>query len=41
VFGGWTGACTGTGPCVVTMTQQRSVGATFTLNSKKRGVRPR
>lgn len=41
VFGGWSGACSGTGPCVVTMTQQRSVGATFTLNPKKRGVRPR
>ncbi|HYD40498.1 MAG TPA: cellulase family glycosylhydrolase [Anaeromyxobacter sp.] len=28
-FAGWSGACTGTGPCVVTMTANRSVGATF------------
>jgi len=28
-FGGWTGACTGTGSCVVSMTQARSVTATF------------
>ena len=26
----WSGACTGTGPCVVTMTQPLSVGAVFT-----------
>ena len=26
----WSGACSGTGPCVVTMTQNLSVGATFT-----------
>jgi uncharacterized repeat protein (TIGR02543 family) len=32
-FGGWTGACTGTGTnvCSVTMTQARTVGATFTI----------
>ena len=30
-FGGWTGACTGTGACSVTMTQARNVGATFTI----------
>ena len=30
-FGGWTGACTGTGACSVTMTQARTVGATFTI----------
>ena len=29
-FSGWSGACSGTGPCVVTMTQNLSVGATFT-----------
>ncbi|MBL9018756.1 MAG: hypothetical protein JNL83_31510, partial [Myxococcales bacterium] len=31
-FTGWSGACTGTGPCMVTMTQARSVTATFTLD---------
>jgi len=31
-FTGWSGACTGTGPCTVTMTQARSVTATFTLD---------
>jgi hypothetical protein len=29
-FAGWTGACSGTGPCTVTIDQARSVGATFT-----------
>ena len=29
-FSGWNGACSGTGSCVVTMTQDLSVGATFT-----------
>ena len=29
-FGSWTGACTGTGACSVTMTAARTVGATFT-----------
>lgn len=29
-FAGWGGACTGTGPCTLTMTQARSVTATFT-----------
>ncbi|MFZ9887573.1 MAG: InlB B-repeat-containing protein, partial [Myxococcota bacterium] len=28
-FAGWTGACTGTGPCVVTMDAAKSVTATF------------
>ena len=28
-FGGWSGACTGTGTCTVSMTQARSVTATF------------
>jgi hypothetical protein len=30
-FAGWTGACDGLGPCVVTMSAQRNVWATFTL----------
>ena len=29
VFGGWSGACLGTGPCTVTMTQPLSVDAIF------------
>jgi len=29
-FAGWSGACTGTGPCMVTMTENLSVAATFT-----------
>ncbi|HEX7679003.1 MAG TPA: Ig-like domain-containing protein, partial [Thermoanaerobaculia bacterium] len=29
-FTGWSGACSGTGPCAVSMTQQRNVTATFT-----------
>lgn len=29
-FGGWTGACSGFGACAVTMTQARTVGASFT-----------
>jgi hypothetical protein len=33
VFDGWSGACTGTGSCVVTMDQARSVTATFTLQT--------
>ena len=32
-FGGWGGACTGTATCVVSMTQARSVSATFTQNA--------
>ena len=30
-FTGWSGACAGTGTCIVTMTASRSVAATFTL----------
>jgi hypothetical protein len=30
-FAGWTGACTGTGACAVTMSTARSVTATFTV----------
>ena len=32
-FAGWSGACTGTAVCTVTMTAARSVTATFTLNT--------
>jgi uncharacterized repeat protein (TIGR02543 family) len=32
-FTGWSGACSGTTPCVVTMDQARSAVATFTLNT--------
>ncbi len=32
-FAGWTGACTGTGTCTVTMNAARSVTATFTKTS--------
>ncbi|MEM7253762.1 MAG: hypothetical protein AAF493_20275 [Pseudomonadota bacterium] len=31
-FTGWTGGCTGTGSCVVTMTSAQSVGATFDVD---------
>src|SRR5678815_3980623 len=31
-FSGWSGACSGTGACVVAMTQAQSVTASFTLN---------
>jgi hypothetical protein len=31
VFTGWSGACTGTGPCAVTMDQPRAVTATFVI----------
>jgi uncharacterized repeat protein (TIGR02543 family) len=31
-FMGWSGACSGTGACMVTMTTARSVTATFTIN---------
>ena len=30
VFSGWSGACTGSGACSVTMTGDQTVGATFT-----------
>jgi pullulanase len=32
-FAGWSGACGGVGECTVTMTEAKSVTATFTLNS--------
>jgi len=32
-FSGWSGACTGTGTCVVTMSSAQSVTASFTLKS--------
>jgi|GEM_PF-416641 len=31
-FGGWSGACVGTGSCIVTMTAERSVSAAFTAS---------
>jgi hypothetical protein len=34
-FAGWSGACTGTGPCVLNMDQDRAVTATFTLVPKQ------
>src|SRR5262249_17975718 len=33
-FTGWSGACTGTGPCVVTMDAAKSVTATFALDPR-------
>jgi hypothetical protein len=33
VFAGWTGACTGSGACVVTMDMARSVTATFNIQT--------
>ncbi len=38
-FAGWSGACTGTGTCTVTMNQARSVTATFTLVQETLSVR--
>lgn len=32
-FSGWSGACSGTGACTVSMTGSRSVGASFTINT--------
>ena len=37
-FAGWTGACTGTGACIVSMTTARNVAATFTLNTSTLSV---
>ena len=31
IFGGWSGACSGTGPCVVNVVAAQSVTATFTI----------
>ncbi|WP_447971147.1 fibronectin type III domain-containing protein [Nitrospira sp. M1] len=36
-FTEWNGSCTGTGECLVTMTTDRSVGATFTHKNKGKG----
>ena len=33
-FGGWTGACSGTGTCTLTMDQTRNVNATFVLETR-------
>jgi uncharacterized repeat protein (TIGR01451 family)/uncharacterized repeat protein (TIGR02543 family) len=38
-FAGWSGACTGTGTCTVTMDANKSVTATFTLNNASIGNR--
>ena len=38
-FAGWSGACTGTGTCAVTMNQARSVTATFTALPESLSVR--
>ena len=38
-FTGWTGACTGTGPCTVTMTEARSVLAAFFDPANPQGVK--
>ena len=37
-FGGWSGACSGTGTCVLAMTADRSVTATFTARCTVPGV---
>ncbi|HEX5376701.1 MAG TPA: hypothetical protein VFW48_11150 [Solirubrobacterales bacterium] len=38
VFGGWTGACSGTGACVVTLSEAETVGAAFApIESKPTG----
>jgi hypothetical protein len=39
-FAGWSGACTGTGACSVTMTAARAVGATFTIQRHTLTVTP-
>lgn len=38
-FGGWTGGCTGTGSCVVTMAGAKTVQATFSLSTISLTVR--
>jgi hypothetical protein len=35
IFTGWSGACTGTGDCVVTLDAAKAVTATFTLEEIK------
>lgn len=35
VFAGWTGACSGTGPCSVTLDSPKSVGGSFTAPATK------
>jgi hypothetical protein len=37
VFTGWTGACSGAGPCTVTLSESREVGATFTVKPNSPG----
>jgi subtilase family serine protease len=41
LFSGWSGACSGTGACSVTMSQARSVTATFTLKPAPACVVPK
>ena len=38
VFAGWSGACTGTGACVVTMDRARAVTATFVTSANSHAV---
>jgi hypothetical protein len=40
IFAGWNGACTGTGPCTVTMTQAATVNAVFSEPLQFVGVTP-
>jgi hypothetical protein len=40
-FAGWSGACSGTGTCSVTMSQARSVTATFTSTVKAACIVPK
>lgn len=35
-FSGWSGACTGTGQCVVDMSQERTVNVSFTTPTARR-----
>ena len=39
-FTGWSGACTGTGPCTVAMSQARSLTATFTGSTSTQAATP-
>ncbi|WP_313901077.1 alkaline phosphatase family protein [Occallatibacter riparius] len=37
-FGGWTGACSGSGNCTVTIDADTTVGATFNISSNSNGI---
>jgi hypothetical protein len=39
-FAGWSGACTGTGDCVVDMTEERTVNASFAPSANRRSQIP-